>query len=252
VRATDRKTESEIRYEIDLLRLLKASKIPIAEPVKTSNNRDYFKWEEFWITAYQFMEGSHPRLSIPSAREVGKWMGRLHQIPLTPELVRPNSLNADYAKTVLENRPNIEAQFPGITQQVKSLSRLVSGEWSQAIIHGDIFPDNVIMNNRKIVAFVDVEDACTDSRLFDLGMGINGFCFLENHLDPNLLESFVTAYQKEYPLTTRESNSLPVFIDWTALILALWHLENAHTNENARSWKRACELWHRVLTNKKG
>lgn len=247
VRATNNKTEADIRYEINLLRKIKATGLPVASPVTTVDKREAIRFGDVWITVTDYIQGHHAQVTVSAAEKVGRWMGRLHRIPITADMERSNPLTIDYARTVLNAIPDF-APFPGLAQELENLSARISGNWPRALIHGDLFPDNVMMNHQQLAAVVDFEDACTDSRLFDLGMGINGFCFVQNRFALELFDSLFDAYQTECSLTDQEWLMLPVFIRWTALTMALWHLDNAYRNGSVRSRLRANDFWQRVLS----
>ncbi|KAL6057769.1 Homoserine kinase [Balamuthia mandrillaris] len=94
----------------------------------------------------------------------------------------------------------------------------------QGMVHGDIFPDNVIFSEEgRVVGIVDFEEVCLGPTILDVGMTIVGCCYpKDNKLDEELAKTFLTAYRKVRPLSDAELRMLPAFIKYAALTIAFW------------------------------
>ncbi|ELR11536.1 homoserine kinase, putative [Acanthamoeba castellanii str. Neff] len=107
----------------------------------------------------------------------------------------------------------------------------------QGMMHGDIFPDNVMFDGEELVGIVDFEEVCHGPLLVDVGMTILGCCYpRDNKLDEGLMQAFVTAYDAKRPMSVQEKAQLPQFIQYAALTIAFWRFRqfNVRTQDELR------------------
>lgn len=90
-----------------------------------------------------------------------------------------------------------------------------------ALIHGDLFPDNVIRGPDGRLWAIDFEEACRGPRVFDLGMAIVGFS-LFGEPDPRDVRALVAGYTAAAPLSPAEAAALPAMVEHAAAAIAAW------------------------------
>ncbi|MEC9348812.1 MAG: hypothetical protein VX387_03745, partial [Planctomycetota bacterium] len=95
-------------------------------------------------------------------------------------------------------------------------------------------------------AIIDFEECCIDSFLFDVGTAINGFCFIDNRLEPDLLGRFLADYNSVRAFDKTERSLLPASIHWGAHGQVCWHLDLLSGRDYARSRNRVHELLDRL------
>ena len=114
-------------------------------------------------------------------------------------------------------------------------------------VHGDIFTDNTIFSGSELIGIIDFEEVCVDQLLFDVGTAIQGFCYLDNDLNPELLKLFLDSYHARRPLTPVEQELLPWHIRWGAHAQIFWHLRyGLLQRHNNQQLKRVEQLMDRV------
>ncbi|MEN7547989.1 homoserine kinase [Rapidithrix thailandica] len=242
-----------IAYELDLMQLLKEIRFPTAFPIARKDGKYISHLEEGPVMVYDFVEGKEPEVNPETAAEIARAMSILHQHKAPPHLRKVNSLAFSNCHILIEKFDSAPYQYPDIfeyfVQETKALAEPLSHPLPNGLVHGDIFPDNTLFQGNRLRAIVDFEEACTDHFLFDIGVAINGFCFVNNVLSSECLNRFLNAYQR--PLTPEEQELLPYYIRWGAHATIYWHLTNdlLHT-PHPKQLDRVRELIERVTLQK--
>lgn len=68
------------------------------------------------------------------------------------------------------------------------------------LIHGDLTPDNIILDNNHVKSFIDFELCRVNTKLQDIGRIILSTCFEKNIIIKEKLVSFIQGYSKIYDL----------------------------------------------------
>jgi homoserine kinase type II len=97
-----------------------------------------------------------------------------------------------------------------------------------ALIHGDVFFDNLIVQGDQLMAIIDFEEACHYYRGFDLGMVIVGACRDRQGISFEKAGRFIRGYQKEATLQSIERESLKAFAVYAAVATSFWRFRQYH------------------------
>lgn len=235
-----------------MLEVLKNGHFPTAYPVSDKAGNTLHVVEGLSVSLYDFVEGETPCLNPKTVAEVAGALALLHttgieQIPEKQNIIRPEDMEALIREfpDATHPMPDIFAQFKNQWERVRPY---LNRKLPTGLIHGDVFPDNTLFAGNKLKAIIDFEEFCIDTLLFDVAMCINGFCFVNNRLDQNLLEIFLQAYNQKRPLKKTEKELLPHYIRWTALGMVSWHLQyHLMFKPNVRQEKRVRELLKRAI-----
>jgi homoserine kinase type II len=157
---------------------------------------------------------------------LGGDLAHLHQIP--PPSYLPTKLSygverydevAAYAK---------ESDFYRWLKQTQDyIEGFISDELPKALIHSDIFGDNIIISKGGLIATVmDFEEACYFYRVFDLGMMIVGTCRNNDHFDMKRARALLVGYQQKMSLQANEVRALQAFAVYGATATAFWRFHN--------------------------
>ncbi len=244
-----------VEKEHALLHLLKKTGFPAAFPVPAKSGKTILLTEQFPISLYDFIEGTMPALNPETVSQTATALALLHTV--NPENVpqKKNTLRPKETENLVKLFPRkghpLQELLQNFSRRWEELKPFLYQELPQGIIHGDLFPDNTLFEKNKLKAILDFEEFCTDNLLFDVAMTVNGFCFQNNVLKSNLLDVFLKAYGQKRPLTSKEEQLLPVYIRWTALAMASWHLwYHLLFRPNAKQEKRVRELLERASRQK--
>lgn len=79
-----------------------------------------------------------------------------------------------------------------------------------AVVHGDLFRDNVLFEGDTLVAAIDWESAATGPCVFDLAVTTLAWCFGDG-FEPALRDALLQGYEARRPLSDDEREALPVY-----------------------------------------
>jgi homoserine kinase type II len=109
------------------------------------------------------------------AHAAGAALGRMHRALADFPLTRANPLNLE-GWTALAARCGdaLDAIAPALRQRVQDELTWLRRAWPstlpRAVIHADLFPDNVLMEGDRVTGLIDFYFACTDLRAWDLAV----------------------------------------------------------------------------------
>jgi len=250
-RICQRQSLDSIQYEMSLMQALKQIRFPAAFPISRKDKGYISLGNHGWITIYEFIEGEQPKVTPKTVEEIALTIGQLSQFKDWRQLPRKNPISLDVCHQLIKDFGTSKYQYSEIfsyfIEQTEYLSPYLTQKIPKGMVHGDIFPDNTIFNGNKLTALIDFEFSCPDYLLIDVGVAINGFCFLNNRLNQELLIIFLKTYSKIRTLTPREIALLPYYIQWGAHGIISCHLEhNLLSNKSIRQLNRVNELMERV------
>ena len=159
--------------------------------------------------------------------QLGEEMARLHEIP-APSYV-PQSF--PYGRSHFPDVTNSNlghAYIDWLSEKNRFLQKRIPEHLPMALIHGDVFFDNVIVRDDQLMAIIDFEEACHYYRSFDLGMAIVGACRDRKGISFEKAEWFMRGYQKETTLPLIERDTLQTFAVYAAVATSFWRFRQYH------------------------
>ncbi len=246
----------KITHELRLIDWLDAQGLPVVPPVRDPDGRARCTPDRRqpapWVV-FPFVDGEEPEALPATARKMGELAARLHQLPEGPwkDKDRENLLSL---RTTLAIADSLRGTDTSPARRFrKAIDLLAPGvhdaDLPTGLVHGDLFPDNTIFREGNLVAVLDWEEACVDHYLFDLAMAMHGFCYLAEEWRPELSRSFLAGYEARRPLAPDERESLPLFLRWTPLAMAGWHLRRYSLAPSSRQAMRIDQLLQRAANN---
>lgn len=158
------------------------------------------------------------------ARSVGRALAGIHLASADFPDSRANGLRPPDWQALFAScaggLAGINPQLPDAIN--RHLPRLLA-EWPEdlprAIIHADLFPDNVLMREDHVVGLIDFYFACTDIAAYDLAVAHAAWCFGAGGRDyrPAIGAALVAGYQEVRPLSGEELHALPLLAQGAAM-----------------------------------
>ncbi len=225
---TQQEDVKNIIYEVDILLELKKINFPTAYLIPKKDGSYICDSKDGKVLIYEFKEGSQPELNHQTTGQIAKCLARLNNFKDFEKYPRKNIIHIDYCFELIEQFKTAPFQYPEIYEyfedQTEYLVKPVTEILPRGLIHGDVFPDNTIFTNGILSALIDFEEVCVDNLLMEIGMCINGFCFVNNTLDLSLMETFLFKYNQIRQITEKEWELLYDYIQWAAHGMLSWHL----------------------------
>ncbi len=159
--------------------------------------------------------------------QLGEEMARLHEIPAPSYL--PQSF--PYGRSHFPEVTNSNLGHPFIdwlSEKVSYLQKRIPQQLPMALIHGDVFFDNMIVQGDRLMAIIDFEEACRYYRSFDLGMVIVGACRDRQGISFEKSGRFIRGYQEQTTLQSIERETLKAFAVYAAVATSFWRFRQYH------------------------
>lgn len=217
-------SSSELAY---LLEHLKLNGFKTSEVVKSQKGMPIIMWNDKPIMLKRFLEGKIVHdLSSELLKLIGMEMAKLHNVP-APNYI-PKVLNFGKEKFGLIQKYEPESDFDfWLNDILKYLDFYFDLQLPQALIHTDVFCDNVIVAmDEKSVVIMDFEEATYCERIFDLGMAIIGLCAEGKVINFGKAAQLLNGYQKVNKLTDQEIDSLQAYTIYAGASMTFWRHSN--------------------------
>jgi len=165
-------------------------------------------------------------------REIGLCLAQMHEASLSFQQSHENSLSlAGWKKLAGLTAEKADTVESGLAQLIADEISFLDDYWPapeslpRAVIHADLFPDNVLFADGKVSGVIDFYFSCSDFLAYDLALVINAWCFdRDNRLNDECWEELRNAYQAKRPLNKDEENFLSVLCRGAALRILLTRL----------------------------
>lgn len=221
---------AQIQYEMRLLAELKKIDFPTAYPL-VNREQEFINHTIFGeIVLYAFIEGEEPKPDLQSVQAIAQAAAQLNTLYIPAQLHCTNPMGFPKCQGLIEQFPTAAFSFPDLfhyfEEQTQYLAPAFAEKLPEGLIHGDLFTDNTLFRADKLAAILDFDEACVDRLLIELGVAINGFCYVKDQLDHGLLKHFVKVYQETRPLSDLEKELLPFYMQWGAHTMITWHLQH--------------------------
>ena len=198
--------------------------IPTAVPLELGREgflveRDGVAW-----TLLPFFEGGMLDSDESSLRNLGETMARLHQIPL--DECFPDDYRMGWSlferMYAMADEANEWAEFlVNLKEESDKLQGRIRDDLPRGVLHGDLFPDNVI-GEGSVSAILDLEEAWIGPCAFDLVMAFVGFGWQEGVPIRERWGALLNGYESVRSLTDSEREALPALHQYATLSIAAW------------------------------
>ena len=176
--------------------------------------------------------------------QVGAVMARLHEITVPRFLPDKHAYGLQTFPRIMDH--NIDPEYETwLANKYTFLEKNIPSSLPRGLIHGDLFYDNVLFEEKEFKAIIDFEEACQYYKVFDLGMGIVGLCMEDTRIGLDKAQALVHGYQQSRKLEEREKESLQIFVEYAAIATSSWRYWKYNINspiaEKAKNhWQMVC------------
>lgn len=232
LRVNEGKLEEDVAYEAELVSHVAARGVPTPRPVAALDGRPYAAVGGRLLTLFPWREGHHPEPPTPDdARAAGSALARLH---LAGEGF-PRRRESRYAPArIRERAAGIAAPVPELPELRRELEALPDdAELPRGLIHGDLFPDNVLVGGKDGLVLLDFEQASDGILAYDLAVLLLSWCWTGRALDGDLTRAMIAGYQATRPLAPGERQGLLGQARFCAVRFTVTRLTDVELNPDA-------------------
>ena len=223
--------------------------IPTAVPIQLANGSLIAERGGMAWTLLPFIEGGMLGTDENSLKSLGETMALLHQIPAADCF--PDDYRMGWSlfekMFVIADETNTWSDFLiALKKESESLQNQIPESLPQGILHGDVFPDNVI-GDGAVAAILDLEEAFIGPCAFDLMMAFVGFGWNEDEPLTDRWNALLEGYESIRPLTQDEKLALPALHRYATLSIAAWrYWKHVMTQPDEELKERYLEMAHRL------
>ena len=211
------RTIEEEKQELILLDKI-ADFIPVSTAIKNIDNECISILNNKKIALFEYIDGSSiTKIDTHIIREIAMYIGKLHSFSKDfsfEEYNRKTRIDFNLYYNEIK-KSEIDFKFKNeLLNSADEISKYDFSILSSGIIHGDIFPDNVLLdkyNNIKVI--FDFNESYYAPFIFDIAIVIN-FWIKINDFDffteNNLIRDFLNYYSKYRKITKEELKSLDI------------------------------------------
>ncbi len=183
-------------------------------------NKDGFAW-----TLMPYIEGGFLGSDSTSLRSLGEVLARMHCIPEADCFPKEYRMGFSFFErvSILCRERDLSLGFLDIlAREVSLLKERLPSDLPNGILHGDIFPDNIIGSEGSVNAILDLEEAWIGPLCFDLVMAFVGFGWKGGQPISSRWNSLIGGYQSVRSLSEEEIYAFPIMHRYATLAIACW------------------------------
>ena len=252
----------DLPFFMDLQNKLAAHGFDCPLPVKNNKKSIINKLKDKNAVIITFLQGENLTNVMPEhCHELGLKIAQFTNITKNLNLSRPNSVGYKTWVSIYENFKNINNESYQEYFQILSKELIfLKNNWPinlpTAIIHADLFIDNILFIKNKISGIIDFYFSCNDFIAYELALTINAWCFNDdltfNYKNYN---SLMMGFENISSLNIEEKASMNVLLRGAAVRILVTRLHDKifHPNDALVKLKDPKEYlnilkWHQQNT----
>ncbi len=255
----EKRVQSEdLPFFMSLQKELAAHGFDCPLPIKNKKNSIINKIKDKNAVIISFLEGENLSKVMPNhCYELGSKIAEFTNITKVSNLSRPNSLAYNTWVDIYERCKNSHAKlykeyFKLLDKELIFLRKNWPINLPSAIIHADLFIDNVLFKENKISGIIDFYFSCKDFIAYELALTINAWCFNENGIfNIENFNSLIQGFNRKSSLNSEEKASINVLLRGAAVRILVTRLHDKifHPNDALVELKNPKEYlnilkWH--------
>ena len=208
LRVNEGAAEGDVAWEAALVDFLAARAVPTPRPLATTDGASYAAVDGVLVTLFPWVDAVHHDPPAPSdCAAVGRALRRLHEAGAGFPAPRPSRYAMD--RIALRVDGLVAAAPPEVAVAVVDARRELDAlaGWrppSDGIIHGDLFPDNVLFTPAG-ATLLDFEQASAGSFVYDLAVVLLSWCWSDGAFVAERVAALVAGYGPVDPVALHEA-----------------------------------------------
>ena len=223
----------DLPFFMDLQYELAAHGFDCPLPVKNNKKSIINKLKDKSAVIMSFLQGENLTNVMPEhCYELGLKIAKFTNITKNLNLSRPNSVGYKTWVSIYENFKNInDESYQEYFQTLDKELIFLKNNWPinlpTAIIHADLFIDNILFIQNKISGIIDFYFSCNDFVAYELALTINAWCFNKdvtfNYKNYN---SLMMGFENISSLNIQEKASMNVLLRGAAVRILVTRLHD--------------------------
>ena len=203
---------ADLPFFIALLDHLADRGLPVPRALRDREGRQVQQVAGRPACLIEFLRGvSVDRPTPGQAHATGAVLGQMHRASADFAGVRPNSLGpAGWRALAARCGSDLDLIAPGLSARVADELAFLDDAWpaglAQAVVHADLFPDNVLLLGETVAGVIDFYFACSEVRAWDLAVAHAAWCFAPDGRGyrADLARALIGGYDASFGLSPAE------------------------------------------------
>lgn len=215
----------EVKRVIERHLHLHSHGIPTTVPIQLGDGNFLAEKGGSAWTLLPFVEGGFLGTDDESLCSLGEVLARMHTIPTSDSFPREYRMGFGLFEEVisLSSKRGLSNPFvDSLSKESRRLQEEISLDLPLGILHGDLFPDNVIGSKGCVSAILDLEEAWFGPMCFDIMMAFVGFGWEGSEPIAGRWKALVDGYQNVRLLSEGELLAMPMMHRYATLAIACW------------------------------
>jgi homoserine kinase type II len=219
--------------QAELLRYLEVNGFPTNRVLPTSAGSYVPRIQGKPMILKTWIEGETLRDTEQSDfKSIGRSMAQLHAIPAPDFMPGDHPYGLKLISISFDKKVDREYEA-WLADKFAYLRDNFPEDLSRALIHGDLFDDNLIYHQGRFQAIIDFGDACHYTRAYDLGSVLFGACMVDGRLDLERAIGVLEGYQSRTKLEEGEQAALQFFAVYAGAAISAWHYLHTYLGKPA-------------------
>jgi homoserine kinase type II len=213
----ERVDASDLPFFFALLDHLAENGVPVPRAIHDCDNVQLQEVAGRPACLIEFLPGisvSHPNPA--QAHATGEALGQMHRALADFTLDRPNIMGlTGWHEMAAKCGDDLDAIAPGLRARVEAELAWLDAAWPtalpRAVVHADLFPDNVLMRGDGVGGLIDFYFACTEVRAWDVAVTHAAWSFDADGTgySAEIGDAVIAGYDSAFGLSDAERAAFP-------------------------------------------
>lgn len=213
----NRVNKDELPFFFDLLEHLHQAACPVPKFIAANDGSILQNVAGKPACIIEFLSGvSITRPTVAAARSTGAQLAKMHVALRSFSGSRRSSMDLPHWQGMLDScsRADILAINPNLYSAISDELDYLTRHWPdhlpKAVIHGDLFPDNILLLGDEVSGLIDFYFAATDIIDYDIAVTHAAWCFSADgkNFDINISKALLSAYDEICPISQQTKEHL--------------------------------------------
>jgi homoserine kinase type II len=181
-----RTSEEDLPFFLGLLDYAARQGLPVPRPITDRDDVILHKIADRSACLFEYLPGETVREPTSGqTHAAGAMLGQLHAALAGIQLSRANGMGPQAWLALAQKcRPHFATIGPGLEERIDFELSWLRDHWPdhlpRAIIHADLFPDNVLVSGDSVTGLLDFYFACEEIRAWDIAIAHAAWCFSDD------------------------------------------------------------------------
>jgi homoserine kinase type II len=242
LRINEGKAESDVQREGEIVAHIAARGVPTPPPLRTPAGEPFLRWQEVFVSLFPWVPGhtlTRKDIGPAHARDTGRALALLHQAGADYADHRPGRYEPDEIQRRFEGiraagDPELAAAVSVLGPALDRLGRERRADLPLGLIHGDLFIDNVLYDERgALTALLDFEQASWGRLAYDVAVSVLAFGYGRDDFRIDVTRAFIDGYTAVRAPTAAERDGFGAELEFAACRFAVTRITDVHLRRGA-------------------